>query len=63
MPTVKCERCGKAMTQARNLTVKLAVLLGDGTDPGKGEVRPDAYVCTNCGRVEFRVREPGRFSD
>jgi len=50
------------MTPVRNLTLKFAVLLDDGTDPGKGEVRPDAYVCTNCGRVEFRVREPHRFS-
>jgi hypothetical protein len=62
MPTIRCEPCGKPMTPVRNLTVKFAALLDDGTDPGKGEVRPDAYVCTNCGRVEFRVREPGRFS-
>jgi hypothetical protein len=50
------------MTPVRNLTLKFAVLLDDGTDPDKGEVRPDAYVCTNCGRVEFRVREPSPFS-
>ncbi len=61
---VKCEPCGKAMTQVSNLTVKFSVRSADGTDPGGGrsEVRPDAYVCTNCGRVEFRVREPDRFS-
>ena len=62
MPTVKCEPCAKPMTPVRNLTVKLAVLLGDSTDAGKGEIKPDAYVCTNCGRVEFRVREPARFA-
>ena len=63
MPTIKCEPCGKHMVPVRNLTVKFAVLLGDSTDSSKGEVRPDAYVCTNCGRVEFRVREPGRFAE
>jgi len=51
------------MIPVRNLTLKLAVLLGDATDPGKGEIRPDAFVCVNCGRVEFRVREPRRFSE
>ena len=63
MPTIKCEPCGKHMVPVRNLTVKLAVLLGDSTDSSKGEVKPDAYVCINCGRVEFRVREPGRFAE
>ena len=63
MPMVRCEPCGKPMTPVRNLTVKFAVLLGDSTDSGKGEIRPDAYVCIHCGRVEFRVREPGRLSE
>ncbi len=65
MPTVKCDPCGKPMTQVSNLTVRVAVLVGDAADPGGGrkdEIRPDAYVCANCGRVEFRVRDPGRFS-
>jgi hypothetical protein len=62
MLTIRCEPCGKSMTPVRNLTLRFAVLLGDSTDSGKGEIRPDAFVCTNCGRVEFRVREPSRFS-
>ncbi len=63
MPMIKCEPCGKPMTPVRNLTLKLAVLLGDATDSSKGEFRPDAYVCTNCGRLDFRVRDPSRVAE